>query len=574
MGIEKLDTKLDQVEIKQTRTSIKPIRFKDDAINKVRKDNYVFGKRPNLYIPFLVSKDSHQKGLKLRIYKGATGDKETKKVFYLQFWFNGKADKHMIGHYSQSFGTKECDEYLIDLVNTHQDPKTKFWTKDPNITKRDEKRIVEKPDTTQPKGYTINEVIEAYCGAEMPGEQIERGFSKDRKDGFRASKSCRAWFRYLAGYNHRQTLVEFEEDDDGYGIHKFKPNKHLRVNAPTSWRDLFRKYPPGRGVIKDRIYWNRRKRKTYTIPASKNRSIYDSDLGKSLISDLKPGDVEAWIKNLSSMEVKKEYVKVFITIWIFARKKDWLGTNPGDCPFFDDKVFIKKERQKEDPYKNIAISQSEFKIFWECSEELSDQFPWKAELHQLMILTALRKSEALKLKKGYIDWDERVINIPRGIEKNRKKDQVIIITPELEVLLHNILDIGNRPGLDFYKMKDHPWLFGTRKWGFDKYFNKEFKQSPKARLGGDEKYIPALRQLMREKLNDPELLYAPKVLRKTYITLSKQRNDGRSDKVKHLSRHSSEQILEQHYDKPSIDTIRGYAEKTSEVFNFIRRRSA
>ena len=52
------------------------------------------------------------------------------------------------------------------------------------------------------------------------------------------------------------------------------------------------------------------------------------------------------------------------------------------------------------------------------------------------------------------------------------------------------------------------------------------------------------------------------------------RNDGRSDKVKHLSRHSSEQILEAHYDKPSIDTIRGYAEKTSEVFNFIQRRSA
>jgi hypothetical protein len=33
-------------------------------------------------------------------------------------------------------------------------------------------------------------------------------------------------------------------------------------------------------------------------------------------------------------------------------------------------------------------------------------------------------------------------------------------------------------------------------------------------------------------------------------------------------------VLEAHYDKPSIDTIRGYAEKTSEVFNFIRRRSA
>ena len=565
---EKLYSQLDQVEIKQTIT---PIRFRDDTINKIKKQNINFGKRSYVFIPFIVSKDSHQKGLKLKVYKGSLGDRETKRYFYLQYWYNGKARMYKVGNYSQSFGVQECNETLIELHKTHTDAKTGYWVKDPNETRSLAKRIVEKPDTSKPKGFTINETIEAYCGAEIPGEQIERGFSKDRKDGYRASKSCRAWFRYMAGYNHRQSLVDFDEDEDGYGIHIFKSNKHLRVLKPTSWRDLFRKYPSGKGVLKDRVYWNRRKKQTYTIPASKNKSIYDSDLGKSLISDLKPGDIEEWIRDLSSMEVKKEYVKVFITLWIFARKKGWLGTDPGICPFIDG-VYVKKEKQKEDPYKNIAISQSEFKLFWECSEQLSEQFPFKAELHQFMILTALRKQEALKIKKSYIDWKERVINIPKGIEKNRKRDQVIVITPELEVLLNNILDIGNRPGLDFYKMRDFPWLFATRKWSADKYFNKEFRHSSKARLGGDENYVPELRALMRAKSGDPELLYSSKVLRKTYITLSKQRNDGRSDKVKHLSRHASEQVLEMHYDKPSIETIRGYAERTSEVFNFITRR--
>ena len=565
---EKLDHKLEQVEIKQTRTKPSSIRFNNGAINKIKSSQYIFGKNNFLFIPFNVSKDSHQRGLKLKIFKG-----RDKKIFFIQYWFNGRPSKYRVGTYSQSFGVEECNEVLFELHKTHTDPETGYWLKDPNITRRDEKRIVEKPDTTTPKGFTINETIEAYCGAEIPGEEIERGFSKDRKDGYRASKSCRTWFRYMAGYNHRQSLVEFDEDNDGYGIHIFKSNKHLRINKPTSWRDLFRKFPPGRGIIQDRKYWNRRKKQTYTIPASQNKSIYDSELGKSLISDLKTGDIEEWIRDCSSMEVKKEYVKVFITLWIFARKKGWLGTNPGDCPFID-KVYVKKEKQKEDPYKNIAISQSEFKIFWESCEELSERFPWKAELHQFMILTALRKREALKVKKSYIDWKARVINIPKGIEKNRKHDQTIVLTPELEVLISNILDIGNRPGLDFYKMKDFDWLFATRKWGAYRYFNKEFKHSSKARLGGDENYVPELRRLMREKTGDPELLYSSKVLRKTYITLSKQRNDGRSDKVKHLSRHSSEQILEAHYDKPSIDTIRGYAERTSEVFNFIQRRSA
>lgn len=44
---EILEHKLNQVEIKQTRSQIKPIRFKDEAINKVRKENYVFGNRGN-----------------------------------------------------------------------------------------------------------------------------------------------------------------------------------------------------------------------------------------------------------------------------------------------------------------------------------------------------------------------------------------------------------------------------------------------------------------------------------------------------------------------------------------------
>jgi len=52
MGTEKLD----QVEIKQTSHKIDPIRFKDDAINKVRKENYKFGNKRYLYIPFRIKK--------------------------------------------------------------------------------------------------------------------------------------------------------------------------------------------------------------------------------------------------------------------------------------------------------------------------------------------------------------------------------------------------------------------------------------------------------------------------------------------------------------------------------------
>ena len=57
-----------------------------------------------------------------------------------------------------------------------------------------------------------------------------------------------------------------------------------------------------------------------------------------------------------------------------------------------------KEIRKEDPYKYVAIEDpGQLALFWQCSEELSQQFPFKAELHQFMLLTAMRKTECLKM---------------------------------------------------------------------------------------------------------------------------------------------------------------------------------
>ena len=196
------------------------------------------------------------------------------------------------------------------------------------------------------------------------------------------------------------------------------------------------------------------------------------------------------------------------------------------APITIETVYVKKEIKKEDPYKDVSISVPELNIFFEASEELSPQFPFKAELHQFMVLTGLRKTEAIKVKKSFIDWDEMIIDIPKGISKTKYKDEVIIITPELEIVLRNILDMGKRLGLEFYKMKDFPWLFATRRWSQEKYFDKNFRLSIKTRLGGDENYIPALRQLMRDKLQDPQLLYSAKVLRKNVYHFIKKAITG------------------------------------------------
>tara|TARA_R100000093_G_scaffold61825_1_gene33000 strand:+ start:462 stop:2207 length:1746 start_codon:yes stop_codon:yes gene_type:complete len=541
------------------------IAFRDSAIERIKKIDIAFGSSRVKDFKFNVSKGTSLKGLFLRISR-RTG----RRFFMLSCWYLGQPRIYTVGTFP-NIRCKDVEKICLELAETHQDDRGN-WIKNPNETRADEKRIIPKKETSLPHGKTINEVIESYCGLEE--EEGHRGFLKDVKNGFKTSKSAKNIFRGLAGYNKRQSHVTFEDDENGWCVRKFLPNLHLRTIAPKSWQDLFRKFPPGYGKLtRGREYYNRRKKQTYTIPASKNKSIYDSDLGKSLISDLKPGDVEDWCRDLSSECIRRDYIKLFTSLWIWARKRGWLGTNPGDCPITLEKVYVRKEIRKEDPYKDTSMSVPELNVFFEASEELSHLFPFKAELHQVMVLTGLRKAEAIKLKKSFIDWDEMILNIPKGIEKNRYKDQVIVITPELEIVLRNILDMGNRLGLEFYKMKDFPWLFATRRWSADKYFNKDFRLDIKTRLGGDENYIPALRQLMRHKLNDPELLYAPKVLRKTYIHLSKMQNEGRSDKVKHLSRHKTEAILEAAYDKPTRPEVRDWSNKTTSVLSFIKRRA-
>ena len=182
----------------------------------------------------------------------------------------------------------------------------------------------------------------------------------------------------MAGYNDRIDLVKFRDDDDGYGYPEFKSNPHKRVSKPRDMTDLFRKYPPGKGIKKDRVYYNRRRKQTYTIPASKNYSIFDSDIGKSLISELTPGDVEHFIRGLSSMVVKQSYVKFLLHCGSLPGKRGWLGTNPGDCPFYNNGVYIKKEKQGTDPYKNIAMeSQKNFNYFGNVQKSYQSSFHLK-----------------------------------------------------------------------------------------------------------------------------------------------------------------------------------------------------
>ena len=102
---------------------------------------------------------------------------------------------------------------------------------------------------------------------------------------------------------------------------------------------------------------------------------------------------------------------------------------------------------------------------------------------------------------------------------------------------------------------------------------RKHKQSHKSHLGSDETYTPRLRELMRYKAEDPNLLYAPKILRKSYITLSQKVHGGRSDITAYTSRHADLNQIGRSYNKPGIETRRAWASETSKVFTFVKKRT-
>ena len=76
------------------------------------------------------------------------------------------------------------------------------------------------------------------------------------------------------------------------------------------------------------------------------------------------------------------------------------------------------------------------------------------------------------------------------------------------------------------------------------------------------------------KIPITNLIFAPKILRKSYITLSQQVHQGRSEITANMSRHASIDTLNKHYNHPNIETARDNASKVSNIFKFIQRRSA
>ena len=267
------------------------IKFTDYAIEKFTS-SFMVGDRIKLraYTSFDITKTSVLKGLTLCQYK-----KSMKKYFLLRYWFNKRACKITIGQFIPGkFGIKQCEDKVYEIAREHQDDKG-IWIKNPLDTIRLKETRIERAVIDDSLKLTINEVIVRLCKANFP---------RAKREGRLTASSIQMKCKDLIGHNWRTRHLIFIDDNKGNGQIHFKANYSKRTTKPEDWDDLFKKFPAGHGINKDK-----------RDNPKGERSVYDSNMGKYVIDELNPGLVRKYIeKKHRSFGTKKNILDTFKTL--------------------------------------------------------------------------------------------------------------------------------------------------------------------------------------------------------------------------------------------------------------------
>ena len=522
------------------QTMRRTVRFKDREIECFKSDFYyqnsnnINKSKKEKITPFEVDRNTILKGLKLIEYR-----KTGAKFFLLHYWFKGKSKTLRIGKFiPKVFGTKQVEEKLFKIVKSHQDDKG-YWIRDPFLTDKEKQRVVSKEQHMESKKKTINEMIEEFSKA---------GFPRAKQDGNLVSSSLREKAKYLFGYNHR--FKHFKcFDKDGKSFVVFVPNHKKRTKKPKDWGDLFKKFPPGKGVIPG-------KRITH--------SLYDSILGKTIIDDLTSGDIARYISGLKYGS-KKGIIESISLIWHFAKDNGFLGDSPGSNP--RKMITLKKPKVSENKfsiYNKRIFNKDAQRLIYRACDKIRFDFPFQTECIMFMQITSARRTEALKIQKKYIKWDEGIIELPGSITKSGK-DRFIAITSKLKVVLDKIMEIKKRPGYEWVNFV--PWLFPTPRFRtedfYDNRLGQEYIQSDLTRLKNIRCAWIKIMKVTGIKIG------APKMLRKAYSTTAKDIL-GATGPATQLTGHEEDSTLDRFYYGADRQTVKNNAEKVAEYFDFIK----
>ena len=492
--------------------------------------------RNKKYTPFNVPKNGCLKGLKL--YQ--TRNDKSKK-FVVQYWFNGSANYWTIGEFSKDFGTKEVEKKLFDLSQTHKDNKEN-WIRDPKKTERENNRVIAVADYQISQKKTINEVLIEYVKANYP---------RAKQDGFLEPISIAHFNRYAFGFSERIRHIKIVTVDHKHHIN-FIDNKHTRMKAPISVDQLFERYPPGKYLFK----------KKHLNP-NKLLSIFDSDIGKTLLDDLTPGSIKRFIAG-QSYGVQRHIVHCFKYIWAFGLDQGYLCDTVKKNTTQKTKKKPRVSKSITSQYSKKIFKDEELPIIYDTLDHLRKYYPFQAECLMLMMTTSIREEEIRKLEWDFIDYKNRLINLPGEITKGGKARQTVITGPVLEVL-HKLEKYKTRPGFEWTNFVK--WVFPTPRFRKDDF---QHKRLPPEYINSSESRLKQITSCWKELRDRSGIYGVPKMFRKTYSTKAKDIL-GQTGFAIRLTGHEEDSTLDRFYYGSDLEQIKTDADKVAQVFDFKKK---
>jgi integrase len=504
------------------------IQYNDKAISDL-KYNKRISKRQRIKVRF----KNGPKGISLR-----WTPKTNKKVFQLIFAFRGKSLLLDCGEFLPgSFECNDLDGYLLKLNEKHRNKDGTFKT-NPNVD------VITQKSLKKSQLKTLGQVIELICKDNFPRRNIT---------GKLSALSQKDHTRFLIGYNKRREHITFQDDDKGWGQILFKDKSTIK-----DWDSLFKTYPRETGCYE-----------------GNEKSIYDSYLGKVIIDDLLPGNIEIYLNEIERSYGQKENIrKALACLWGYARDKGFMGPNPPLNPTRKEKggITIKKTEQSiwvGSKYNDFAYDLEELKEIKTALVSLRDRFPFQSECLSLMLNTGMRAEECKKLTKEMLTTDKNdnpIISMKRYITKGRtnqrQKDIAYDITEPVQEVLDSLKYQLEKPKFNAYQFV--PWLFPTTRISLEKLSDPDrypnYARSNSCRIHTLDDTWNAVREMTGLK-------GSIKSLRKSFVNIT---NDtlGGAHKGKHISKHKNEFTNSGTYDKASRKKTTDMAKRVGKVLMF------
>jgi len=537
MNESKLDTKLLQENQPKTITE-KKLLFTDYSIERFSADFIgPKGRKVRAYKSF--EGKNAPKGLRLCQF-----EKTKAKYFILQFWYDGKSHQLTLGEfYNNKFGTKEALDEYNKIYQTHTNDKG-IWIKNPKQTLKDQGKKVYEAEAIKLQKKSIREVIE---------DIVEDNYPSIVNPGRLVASSQKSFGLPMYGYNKRTLLMYYSNDKKGHGKINYKGNKFYGIAQPENSKDLFKKFPSGTGIITQKRLGKYKNR-------SEEISLYDHDLSKHLIEHLKAQHIRDYINEKDRSYSQKRTIKrLFTYILQYSIEKGYI---PGDKLLPTKNIKIKKPEvitSKAAAYNNKRFTNKQLEDIWNNAvEKQQDKYPFSSMAICFYLVTGVRPENYLKIQKEYIKKD--FIELPSSVVKTRKEQKVAITKP-VQWVLDNIEETLKKPKYQKYKFV--PWLFPSTKTKSKELYDHEYAATDGTRLKD-------FRGCWNAIMKDLELEGAPKMIRKSFISVSKIVLKD-TFKVMFITGHTKEATIDIHYNKSTDEQQKEYADEVADkVFNFIK----